>query len=80
MSDPSLLKIYSLDIAINNLGFLLAFTISPELEKSGLLSMGPLLDLYPSMMVKDREKYYWPGIYEATITSDYELTILDEIR
>lgn len=78
MSDPSLLKIYSLDIAINNLGFLFAFMISPELEESGLLNMGPLLDLYPSMVVKDREKYYWPGICEATITSDYELTILNE--
>ena len=80
MSDPSSTKTYPLDIAINNLGLLLAFTISPELEKSGLLSMGPLLDLYPSMVVKDCGGYYCPGIYKATITSDYELTILDEIR
>ena len=78
MSDPSSVKTYPLDIAINNLGFLFVFLISPELEKSGLLSMGALLDLYPSLVVKGREKCYWPGVYEATITSDYELTILDE--
>ena len=78
MSDPSLPKIYSLDIAINNLGFLFAFMISPELEESGLLNMGPLLDLYPSMVVTDREQCYWPGIYEAMISSDYELTIFNE--
>ena len=79
MSDPSSTKTYLLDVAINNLGFLFAFEISPKLEESGLLNMGPLLDLYPSLVVTDRENHYWPGVYEAMITSDYELTIFDAI-
>ena len=78
MSDPSSTKTYLLDVAINNLGFLFAFEISPKLEESGLLNMGPLLDLYPSLVITDRENHYWPGVYEAMITSDYELTIFNE--